>query len=176
VRGLKSNNEQTFTIDGVDYYKSNYRYDVPELLEMEYDYIVLDLGSYTETDYMEEFYRAHVQIIVGHGIEWRQEKIYQFSLQHAMRDQTKWIYCIPQVSKLIQSDVQTGLGIGIVKTIPPHPDPYKAQKDTDSVLESFLKDYMGQKRKKTSTNIYIAAIALLSVLVIMLLIGLYLKN
>lgn len=170
------NPEQSFTINSIDYYKSNYRYDVPELLEMEYDYIVLDLGSYTDTAYMEEFYRAHVQIIVGHGIEWRQEKIYEFSLQHSMRDQSKWIYCIPQVSKLIQSDVQTGLGTGVVRTIPPHPDPYCAQKDTDSVLESFLKDYMGQKRKKTSTGVYMAAIAILSVLVIMLLISLYFKK
>ncbi|WP_103110900.1 hypothetical protein [Brevibacillus reuszeri] len=170
------NDEQFFTIEGVDYYKSNYRYDVPELLEMSYDYIVLDLGSYRDTVYMEEFYRAHVQVVVGHGIEWRQGKVYEFANEHRHRDQSKWIYCIPTVNKLIQSDVQKGLGTGIVHVIPQHPDPYKSQRDTDNVLETFLKEYMGQKRKKTSTRVYMAAIILLSVIVIMLFIILYLKN
>ncbi|MEN1990238.1 hypothetical protein [Paenibacillus hubeiensis] len=169
------NNEQMFTIDGVDYYKSNYRYDVPELLEMEYDYIVLDLGAYHETRYIEEFYRAHVQVVTGHGIEWRQQKIYDFSREHAHRDQSKWIYCVPHANKLITSDVEKGLGTGVVRMIPLHADPYKAQKDTDAVLEAVLKEYMGQKRKKGGTAIYLIAIILLSVIVVMLIIGLYLK-
>ena len=56
-----------FSISGVDYYKSSYKYNIAELLEQNYDYIVLDLGDHHSSHYLEEFYRAHVQLVIGHG-------------------------------------------------------------------------------------------------------------
>lgn len=174
VMGLQ-NDEQYFTIQEVDYYKSNYRYDVAELLELEYDYIILDLGSHNSTKYMEEFYRSHVQVVTGHGSEWRQEKIYEFAQLHSHRDQERWIFCLPFSDKQTRVDVEKRLGEGIVTILPTHPDPYRNQRETDAVLESFLKEYMGQKRQKTRMSTFYLAIGLLSTIVIMLIIALYLK-
>lgn len=174
VMGLQ-NDEQYFTIQEVDYYKSNYRYDVAELLELEYDYIILDLGSHRNTKYIEEFYRAHVQVITGHSSEWRQEKICEFAQLHSHRDQERWIFCLPFSDKQTIADIEKRLGEGVVTGLPTHPDPYRNQRETDAILESFLKGYMGQKRQKTRMSTFYLAIGLLSAIVIMLLIALYLK-
>lgn len=163
-----SSRETMFSIEGIDHYKSNHQVEIARLLEMDYDYIILDLGSYLKTPYLEEFYRAHVQIISGHGIEWRQSRLFEFSKTHEHRDQSKWIYTIPHSEKSIIHDIEKGLLGGRVFLIPWHPDPYQTQKDTDMVLDSFLKEYIGKKRRKSRISILYSIIAVAFIIIIIL--------
>lgn len=167
--------EAMFSIDGIDHYKSNYRYDIARLLELNYDYIILDLGSYLKTPYLEEFYRAHVQIVTGHGIEWRQSRLYEFSKTHEHRDQSKWIYAIPHVDEAVIGDIRKTLELSGVYPIPFHPDPYRSQKDTDQVLDGFLKAYIGRKRKKASIPVLYGIIAAAFTIIVVLIILLFTK-
>jgi hypothetical protein len=165
----------SFSIQGVDHYKSSYRYDIAELLEMNYDYIILDLGSYLETTFLEEFYRSHVQIIVGHGIEWRQPKLLEFALAHDHRDQSKWIYTVPLAEEQVIKDIRQELQEGLVYAIPHHPDPYRTQKNTEIVLGQFLKEYIGRKRKKNSLTLLYSGLATAILVIIALVILLIFK-
>ncbi|PAD71345.1 hypothetical protein [Paenibacillus campinasensis] len=160
-----------FSIGGVDYYKYPYKYDIAELLEQKYDYILLDLGDYQSSPYLEEFYRAHVQVIVGHGSEWRQHKIIEFSNKHSHRDQSQWIYCIPHVEKVVIDDVHKAIVEGKLIAIPSHPDPYQQLKWTDVILENMLREYLGKKRNPNKQIIiYSILLAIILILAIMLLI------
>ncbi|TVX85622.1 hypothetical protein [Paenibacillus agilis] len=172
MKGYKSS-EQTFSIHDVDYYKSSSALDMAQLHEKEYDYIVLDLGAYADAEYIEEFFRSNVQIIVGHGSEWRQTKLFDFSQSFKDRDQTKWIYAVPFADELTISDIKEELKSGVVTLIPSHPDPWTSNKETDAVLDSILLEYLGQRMKKGAPSylygIIIAAAVVIVILVLLLL-------
>lgn len=158
-----------FSISGVDYYKSSYKYNIAELLEQNYDYIVLDLGDHHSSHYLEEFYRAHVQLVIGHGSEWRQHRLFEFAEEHGHRDQANWIFCIPHVEEVVIGDIQKELHEGKIHAIPSHPDPYRINKGTDSTLERFLKEYIGKKRNKNRQwIIYSVMVAIIILLIILL--------
>lgn len=168
------NADEYFQLRGVTYYKSNYSFEIAELMEKRYDYIILDLGSYAESNYIDEFYRSHLQIVIGNGSDWKQHEIIDFSLHHKDRDQSKWAYCIPHVKPIVIDDIEKELYEGQLFRIPTHPDPYEIQKDTDSILNEILENLI--EKKKYKFNRAITSLFISSLLVIVILIYFLLKK
>lgn len=164
-----------FSIEGVDYYKSSYELNIPELLEQQYDYIVLDMGAAERSRHLNEFYRAHVQIVVGRGAEWRQSKILEFYEAHNARDQSKWHYCLPDADPDVQTALQKKMPEVSLYVIPSQPDPYQVQKNTDSVLYPFLKKYMGERRKRVNIKTFYGVIGGAFAIILFLIYQLYQK-
>lgn len=154
--GMKgySSEQQCFSINGVDYYKSGHPLDMAQLKEKEYEYIILDLGSYEKCKYIEEFLRSDCQIVVGHGSEWRQRKLFDFSTHFKERDQSKWIYAVPYADSLTIGDIKNELGTGVVISIPAHSDPWTAETETNAALDSMMQDYLGHRHKSKAKNHY----------------------
>ncbi|MBV6717207.1 hypothetical protein [Paenibacillus chitinolyticus] len=163
-----TSSERMFEMRGADYYKAGLRVDLSEFKE--YDYILLDLGDYQDTEYFEEFKRAHVQIVVGHGSEWRQKRLYEFSRANERLDQSNYIYCVPFVDKIVLQDINEELSEGKVFSVPAHPDPYKAKKETDALFDTLMKDYLGQRRSTTPTWLLYSVIAAALIVIILLII------
>ncbi|BFH60127.1 hypothetical protein [Paenibacillus azoreducens] len=175
--GIKDFVSQTahFNINGVEYYKSSSPEDMSKLISYGYDYLILDIGSMEDNDWGHEFYRAGVQIVVGAGSEWRQPQIIQFREKHKHMDQSNWLYCIPFIEKLGIKDIRKELPGNLVYRIPPHPDPYKTQSDTDALLNNVLKKYLGEKKKASTKNILYSIIGACVLIIIILVIVLLVK-
>ena len=175
MRGFQSD-KPSFSIKGVDYYKSGWDLDLAKLKEKNYEYIVLDLGCYEKSEYIEEFLRAHVQVVVGHGSDWRQQKIAEFSEKFKDRDQSNWIFCTPFADELSVDDIKKMIKSDRVYSIPAHPDPWIANRETDQVLDLFMKEYLGQRRAKNRTGLLYGIIAAAFVVIVILVILLLTRN
>lgn len=168
VKGPVSN-QVKFKINAVDYYKNGIQLDMSVILKENYDYIVLDIGNHDGSDWMNEFLRAHMQIVMGAGSEWRQKWIGQFRTAYQSINQSKWLYCIPIADDLSINDIRKDLPGTLIRRIPVHPDPYKQLKDTDAVLDQLLADYLGEKKPASSTKGILYGIIGASLLVIIIL-------
>lgn len=161
-----------FKIHGLEYYKSG-RLDITELKERAYDYIVLDLGCYEETEHLEEFLRAQVQIVTAHGSEWRQPQLYKFYDQFNQRDQTEWSYLIPFADNQTITDIKKVIRKSKVVSVPVHPDPWEKQDDTDNVLYQILVDFIGKRRKKYKQGLLYASLIVMALVIVALLIYIF---
>lgn len=140
---------QSFMINGVHYFKSNADFDIPLLLSKGYNFILLDLGAYENNKLLNEFLRSHVQIVVAQGSEWKQKKLYDFV--HMYHDQSnRWRICIPCSNDMMRDDIKKQIKGTNVYGIPLHPDPYKTQKDSDSVLKNILGEFNPKRKAKIS--------------------------
>lgn len=164
-----------FSVNGVIYYKSSNKMDMSALLAIGYDYIILDIGGYEESEWSQEFYRANAQFVIGAGSEWRQPKIKQFRNAHKKVDQSNWYYCIPFVESISIADIRKELPGNLVFRIPAHPDPYKSQGESDAMLSKILKPYMGAKKKSSAKNLLYVVIGGCVVIIVVLIILLFLK-
>lgn len=175
--GIKDFESQTtrFSINGVDYFKSSSSEDMSGLIALGYDYLILDIGSVDDNDWGQEFFRAGVQLVLGAGSEWRQPQLIRFRERYKHMDQSNWLYCIPFIEKLGIKDIRKELPGNLIYRIPPHPDPYKNQSDSDALMNNLLKKYMGEKKKASTKNILYSVIGVCILIIILLVIVLLIK-
>lgn len=159
---------RSFKLRDITYYKSDSHFEISELMEKKYDYILLDLGCFDVSDYTDEFFRSHLQVIVGHGSDWKQHKLIEFSENNNDRDQSNWLYCVPHVKPIFIKDIEKEMFEGRIFQIPTHPDPYEFKKTTDLILSDLLKEYI-EKRKINPKSILKMLLAI-SIIIIMILI------
>ncbi|MEF2964216.1 hypothetical protein V3851_00110 [Paenibacillus sp. M1] len=171
IKGFESQNTR-FNLDGVDYFKSSDQDDMGKLIALGYDYLILDIGYPDESDWGEEFFRAGVQLVLGAGSEWRQAQLIRFRERYKHLDQSNWLYCIPFIEKLGIKDLRKELPGNLIYRIPPHPDPYKPQADSDSLMSNLLKKYMGEKKKASTKTILYSVIGVCVLIIIVLVIAL----
>lgn len=160
-----SSESSRFEIDGVMYYKSGDVY-VHELVG-QFDYILLDLGAYETCKWLDEFFRSHVQVIIGSGSEWKQKELYHFHHIYQQHDQTKWIYGIPFINSQVLSDIKKELRHEGVFPLPVHADPYQVQKETDTLLLEMLKEFLPSTKPKIQLTkfMFIGGVTLITVLI-----------
>lgn len=138
-----------FAIGGVDFYKCCGTKQLPAIFAGGYRVVVLDIGCCEAgSPWFDEFVRAHLPIVVGAGCEWRQPDISRFAESHSDRDQSNWLYGIPLAEKTTIGDIAKSLPGTRVAAIPPHPDPFRRQSDTDAVLAQWIGPAFGVPRRK----------------------------
>lgn len=172
--GIKDFESQTtrFSINGVDYFKSNSPEDMSKLISLGYDYLILDIGYPDDSDWGQEFFRAGVQLVLGSGSEWRQPQLVRFRERYKHLDQSNWLYCIPFIEKQGINDIRKEMPGNLIYRIPPHPDPYQTQSDSDGLLNTLLKKYTGEKKKASTKTILYSVIGVCVLIIIVLIIAL----
>lgn len=127
-----------FTIRGVDYMKSNSSPSMVELLSLGYDYIVLDLGYYQNSEFYGEFLRAHIPIAVGAGSEWKQPDIVQFYNSQPNADYSRWALCVPFAGKQVVQDIQRQVPKLRIRALPFCPDPFAVREELEEAMKELL--------------------------------------
>ena len=155
--------DRSFTIGGVQYIKSSAVGRTP-LIPPDHHYLILDLGYYEASEWFEEFWRAHLQIVVGAGSEWRQREIFRFRERHQAFETSPWRVAVPFVEPQVIQDIEKELPGHPVFSIPAHPDPFKSNQETDAALLALLQPVLVDKRAKTKRGIW----ALLGVVAVLL--------
>lgn len=145
VKDSKQLKNPTFTINGVRYFKNVKELNMVNLLTGNFSFIILDLGSYTNTNWYNEFLRASIPIVVGSASEWKHKDIYRFFQSQIHEDQSNWKLCVPLAKKINISDIKKNLPKRKIHGIPFHSDPYEKNKIIDEVLEDILKLQQHQK-------------------------------
>lgn len=135
----------TFTIHGVRYLKAVKELNLYQHLSGNYAFIILDLGSYSTTDWYEEFLRANISIVVGSGSDWKQKDILRFFREQIHLDQSRWKLCVPMATKQTIGDIRKSLPKRKIHALPYQPDPYKADKALNAVLEDVLRLHQHQR-------------------------------
>lgn len=138
-----------FEINGVTYVKADSEMDMANHVTSEHSHIVLDLGSYEETEYFDEYHRADKQFLVAPGGEWKQYTIKRFIQTNRSVDQTRWIFLIPMVDQQTISDIRGENEYIPVYQLPFHPDPFRGQTETHESLDHIFDSGQARRVKKT---------------------------
>lgn len=158
----------TFEIGKVTYYKRASKDRMAALMSEDYDYIVLDIGSYEDSEWLEEFARSDVQLVVTAGIEWRQDSLAAFVKANAGMDASKWKIVVPMSDSLSVGDIQKANPKLLVAGLPYQPDPFQKQKDGDAAFDRLLNRYIGEKKKASSKGLLYGLIGGCFVVIIVL--------
>lgn len=97
-RGFNGSLTEDFVIKGVTYYKQAQRQRLLEVCQLNYDVVLLDIGTNIQV-YLEDFRMADHQIVVARLIDWKLQEIYAFSIRNSqwLNERTKWL--LPFASK-----------------------------------------------------------------------------
>lgn len=138
--GLKEPEYRTgkFVIHDIEYYKFDPSTDLVSLLLETYTYIVLDIGCYIENKWFEEFVRAHHQIVVASGSEWRQHELLKFHKSYPYTVQNRCIYAIPFAQEQTITDIRRAITNSQVISIPCHSDPFVMNQAIADFMEPIL--------------------------------------
>lgn len=124
---LKKAKCKEFIIYNVMYYKCVNEKEIADIMNDNYDYIIIDFGSDLD-QYSNEFLRCNSKLIVGSLCDWKRHKFYSF-LRKAenMNGYLKWQYLMLFGEKEEIKEVQHDLNI-MVNSIPYEPDPFRISK------------------------------------------------
>ncbi|WP_438350949.1 protein kinase domain-containing protein [Paenibacillus sp. FA6] len=144
---FENKKEHRFSVEGVDYYRQSTSINIIELLGGNYNYIILDLGSFQENDGLEEFLRADIPILVGWGSEWRMQDMEVAISSLRRHQQNKWIYCMPLASLDAVKRLRKQMGSMKVYSLPLHIDPFDVHDEMDEMLSQILHGYVPKLKK-----------------------------
>lgn len=139
-----------FTLDGVDYYPYTQSLNVLDVLEEEYNYIIMDMGIYNDCD-MVEFKRANERIIVSGVKDWEitdlelilrtGDKIFKNKYLFNFSDRTTF--------EFIKSNMDN-LPCFLASM---NPQPFSKSKEASEVFRAILKDVLPRIKQKETKNI-----------------------
>ncbi|MFS0839487.1 serine/threonine protein kinase [Paenibacillus sp. 1P03SA] len=127
-----------FDLRGVRYAKAGDGLDMIGTLSGSYEFVVLDLGSYDETEWFGEFMRAAVQVVVGTGCEWKRRDIAKFFRSHFVPDPAKCSLFVPLATPQMARDIRRMLPDVRLVALPAHTDPFCHQQETSELLDGWL--------------------------------------
>lgn len=167
-----------FELAGVHHYKYRANFDLNKLYSM-YEYVIMDYGDLqTATNYINEFRRAHVRLVVCSGDEWKTHWVDQF-LKVNQIEKADCTFVIPSATKEKVKDYRSLIQYDDVYAFPAQDDPYKISRETEHLMTDLLGEYLNRqsvraaKSIKTST-VVIACIACIIVTAIIFTIFTYL--
>lgn len=130
--------ERCFIYDRAAYYWGiDYTYFLRSYRE-DYQYIILDLGSYKGEQSLEEFLRADIRIVVAHGMDWKIKEVQNFYRDTEKYDmQRNWIYAFPFMDKRAVAKMKSWLKNPKL-AIPFNMNPFQLNQDTKKVIEQIL--------------------------------------
>lgn len=125
--------ESSFSLDGITYYKQVSKNQIPELLNEEYNCYILDFGmNYLE--YFEEFIRCDIKIVIGDRAIWNQKRMVTFTKSiDIVKGSKHWIHMIPCAGKMSSMGIAKKTG-RCIYGIPNEPDPTSLSKETHKLF------------------------------------------
>jgi|GEM_PF-2219767 len=111
-----------------------------------YDFIILDFGSYDDIEDIDDFIRADKRIIIGHAIDWKLKEIKKFYESTKKYDlNSSWYYIIPLMPDKELGDIRKLIKNKVI-SIPYNINPFSP---SDEIREIF-NDILGVKKEGQS--------------------------
>lgn len=116
---------QLFRLNGVQYVRAPSRSEWLGLLSGNYDVVVCDMGSTPSKEWMEEFARADLSIVVTSAARWRYEDIINFAKNtNSGKMRQSWVCLIPLGAPEIGRQISKQLSGKSVRLIPAESNPF----------------------------------------------------
>jgi hypothetical protein len=130
--------ESSFSLDRVTYYKQVRKSLIPEILNYDHDCYILDFGT-DFNDSMEEFIRCEYKIIIGDSAIWNQNRMISFlrSIEN-MKGVKQWIHMIPFADKRTIGGMRKEADRFFIG-IPFEPNPTLLSKETHKIFSHMFK-------------------------------------
>lgn len=138
-----------FNINGIDFWRQTARSDVISLIAGSYDAVVLDLGSYRDSERLEEFLRANVPVVVGSGAEWRRNDVITLARMLSRHEQPGRVYVLPLAASAAAEDLRKSLGGSKVVSLPPLCDPFELSVASEQAMREIYEDHIPIKPRKS---------------------------
>ncbi|MBC7959400.1 MAG: serine/threonine protein kinase [Vallitaleaceae bacterium] len=104
----------------------------------QFRFVILDLGSYDQLRDVDEFVRADVRIVVGHGMDWKIGEIERFyGVTRGYDPNNRWNYLIPFLDQKGIKDVKEVVG-GKVFPLPYQMNPFSTTQEVKKIFEKLL--------------------------------------
>lgn len=105
----------------------------------QYDFILLDLGSYNGLKGIEEFVRADLRLVVAHGMDWKIKEIKAFYKMTREYDPNNgWKYLLPFMDQKAMKEIKAW-SKSPTYPVPYNMNPFVLSQETKKVFEHVLK-------------------------------------
>lgn len=148
--------ENFFIIDNIHYYPFNDSFEILDILNDDFNYIIMDMGKYSECD-MQEFKRSNVKMLVSGGKDWEITDLELILRTGDMSINMKNNYYFNFVDKetfnLIKDNMSDST-IGKFKCFQAayNPNPFYLNKDSIASFKDILKDVLPESYKNNNRN------------------------
>ncbi len=130
-------NESSFSLDKITYFKQVAFSCIPEILGDDYDCYILDFGT-NYTDAMDEFIRCGNKIIIGDIAIWNQIRMVSFiEDMENMKGSKHWLHMIPYAKDNLIKRISIETKRNFLR-IPYESDPTSLSKDTHKLFHSLF--------------------------------------
>lgn len=137
-----------FEINGIHFWRQTARSEVISLLGGSYDAVVLDLGSYRDSERLEEFLRADMPIVIGSGAEWRQHDVVTLAKMLARHPQPSRAYALPLAGEETIQELKRVLGTNHVYALPLQLDPFEVKDSSREAFSRLFREYLPAVERK----------------------------
>jgi hypothetical protein len=137
-----------FEFDGLDFYPYNESLNVLDILQNNYNYLVLDMGVYQNCD-LTEFKRANVRVLVSGVKDWELKNL--DLILRAGDTIYKNLYYFNFADKSAFDTVQANMNQCKCFQAPYNPNPFSITKDCTNMFKKLLKDVIPEV-KQANTN------------------------
>lgn len=148
AEGGKLGSIRKFEINGIHFWRQTARTEVISLLGGSYDAVVLDLGSYRDSERLEEFLRADLPIVIGSGAEWRQHDVVTLARMLSRHPQPGRIYALPLAGEETIQEMRKALGTSKVHALPLQSDPFEIPDSSQQTFAQVFQDYLPSTERK----------------------------
>ncbi len=142
-------NDSLFKFNEIDFYPYSEELDILDVLQCDYNYMILDMGVYNGCD-VTEFKRANERIIVSGSNEWELPELEVILKNMDRPEKNKYIFsfCDLQAFRFIKNNM-AGLPCYM---FPFNPQPLQKNKEAHDALLSILNGVLPSMTKKFSLN------------------------
>lgn len=136
-----------FKIKGVQYIRAPSRAELLGLFSDHYEFLICDLGAARRKEWIEEFQRADLSLLVCSGAMWHQTELKTFVEQFMTGIETakKWIGCVPFADKETVRQLRKISGTRELYAFPVEPDAFSPSELTEEVFMEACGDALPQE-------------------------------
>lgn len=133
-----------FTLEGIDFYPYSENLSVLDILQDEYDYLILDMGVYDDCN-IDEFRRANVRVIVSGVKDWELTKLELILNSDERIFKNKYYFTFSDVSlfKMVKDNMDKLQ----CYQAPYNPQPFEVSKECNTVFNELLKEFIPEVKK-----------------------------
>ncbi|CAH1192580.1 Serine/threonine-protein kinase PknD [Paenibacillus auburnensis] len=138
--GKMGTSEAPLSWKGIDFWQRPVKGDLTELLNKNYTYIVMDLGTGGYEGALEEFTDSDIPLLVASGSAWRLEDTLHWLRRNRLTLHTNWQVCLPLASRSSAELLAAALGGQVeVSSLPLQQDPFEHNGKLVQVLGQLLR-------------------------------------
>lgn len=130
----------SFHVHEVDYYSCVRQKDIANVLQLGYEYVIMDFGRYDMPGLYYELLRCHMKILLGSCCEWQQKKFEQaIMLQKESKLAGNWNYAAFFGIDSVKKEIEKKFRIQVHK-VPYEEDPFRLHRTHFEPLNNMLQE------------------------------------